>query len=206
MKITALSHRKKGLTAVTFEDGSEFLIDSELISKKGLMVQSEVEDLDKLLYESDFKRAKSRALWYLSRRDHSKKELYDKLVSGGFSDRAAVDSVERMVELGLVDDLAYAKRLYEQLVGCNCASNREAAAKLKLKGIHPDIIKEILEDKMTDECENIRRLIKRKYAKRLDTEEGVKKTFAALIRKGFSFSDVRKALEEYSLELDCEEF
>lgn len=206
MKITALSHRKKGLTAVTFEDGSELLIDSELISKKGLMVQSEVEDLDKLLYESDFKRAKSRALWYLSRRDHSRKELYDKLLSGGFSDRAAFDSVERMSELGLVDDLAYAKRLYEQLVGCNCASKREATLKLKLKGIHPDIIKEILEDNMTDECENIKLLINKKYAKHLDTEEGVKKTFAALIRKGFSFSDVRKALKEYSLELDCEEF
>ena len=206
MKITALSHRKKGLTAVTFEDGREVLIDTELISKKGLMVQSEVEDLDKLLYESDFKRAKSRALWYLSRRDHSRKELYDKLVSGGFSDRAAFDSVERMVELGLVDDLAYAKRLYEQLVGCNCASNREATLKLKLKGIHPDIIKEISEDNMTDECENIKLLINKKYAKHLDTEEGVKKVFAALIRKGFSFSDVRKALKEYSLELDCEEF
>jgi len=58
---------------------------------------------------------------------------------------------------------------------------------------------------MTDECENIKLLINKKYAKRLDTEEGVKKVFAALIRKGFSFSDVRKALKEYSLELDCEE-
>lgn len=206
MKIKSISREKKGLSRVTFEDDTEILLDSELIEFKNLSKKSEIEDIEKLSFESDFKRAKSRALWYLSRRDHSKKELMDKLIKGGFSKEASLLAIERMGEMGLVDDRAFAKRLYEQLVVSGSSSTREVTHKLKLKGISPEIIKEILEESLFDEGENIKLLIKKKYQNKLNSEEGVQKVFAALIRKGFSYSDVRRALKEYSAELECEDF
>lgn len=206
MKIKSLKREKKGLSRVIFEDGTEILLDSELIEFKNLSSKSEIDDIEKLLFESDLKRAKSRALWYLSRRDHSEKELMDKLIKAGFSKEASLLAIERMGEMGLVDDRAFAKRLYEQLVVSGNSSAREATHKLKLKGIKPEIIKEVLEESFFDESENIKLLIKKKYQNKLNSEEGVQKVFAALVRKGFSFSDVRRALKEYSEELECEDF
>ncbi len=206
MKILSVTSRRKGLSLVTTEDGRELLLDTELLALKGIAANSQIEDLEKLIFDSDFKRAKSRALWYLSRRDHSEKELQDKLIKGGFSQKVSIIAVERMREMGLVDDYKFAKRFYEQIVVYGHSSAKEATYKLKLKGINPEIIKEVAEENSFDESENIKVLIERKYANRLNTPKDVEKVFAALVRKGFSFSDVRKALKEYSEELECEDF
>lgn len=206
MKILSVLSRKKGLSLVTTEDGRELLLDTELLALKGIAANSQVENMEELIFDSEFKRAKSRAMWYLSRRDHSEKELKDKLIKGGFSQKASSLAVERMCEMGLVDDYAFAKRFYEQMVVYNHSSVKEATYKLKLKGINPEIIKEALEEKPFDEGENIKLLVERKYKSKLASEDGVKKVFAALVRKGFSFSDVRRALKEYSDELECEDF
>ena len=206
MKILSVSTRRKGLSAITTDEGGEFLVDTELLAMRGLAENSQIEDIEKLLFESDFKRAKSRALWYLSRRDHSEKELKDKLIKGGFSPEASIKAVERMCEMGLVDDRTFAKRFFEQMVAYNHSSTKEAVYKLKQKGISIDIIKELEEESEFDESENIKLLIERKYANRLKTEKDVEKVFAALVRKGFSFSDVRRALKQYSEKLECEDF
>lgn len=206
MKIKSIRREKKSLSRLTFDDGNEVLLDTELIEFLGLSVNMDVEDLEKLIFESDFKRAKSRALMLLSRRDHSEKELTDKLIKGGFSKDASRLAIERMAEMGLVDDKAFAKHYFEQMVVFGHSSTREAEHKLKLKGISSETIKEILLDAEVDESQNVKALIERKYINKLTTEEGVQKVFASLIRKGFSFSDVKRALKEYSLELECEDF
>lgn len=204
MKIISLSNRRKGLTAILFQDGSECLIDSELVSICNLKDGSVVEDLNELKFESDCKRAKSRALWYLSRADHSKKALWQKLIKGGFSKEAVDSAVERMEELGLLDDEKLAIRLTEYYLSQNM-SRKEAYHKLLLKGIQSSLAKEIVFCHQDDETEKIKDLISVKYASKLEGEENVKKVYAALVRKGFSFTDIRKALREYSEELENSE-
>lgn len=199
MKITALKPCKKALTAVTFEDGSEVLLDSELIIIENVKVGADIDDIEHLLYLSDFKRAKSRALWYLSRSDHSEKALLEKLVRGGFSEIACADAVTRMKELGLINDEIYASRMAEYLQA-NGISKRETEYKLINKGISRELA-HILTQSEDNECEKIKYLLEHKYSNKLKDEESVKKVFAALIRKGFSYSDVKSALKEYSEEI-----
>ena len=74
------------------------------------------EGLEALLARSRRTRAKEKALFLLSRRDYSKKELFDRLSRERGRrhperDEAAAETVQRMEELGLVDDEAYAARL-----------------------------------------------------------------------------------------------
>ena len=76
MKVTALKEKRKAITAVILDDGSELLLDSETVYIEKIKVGSEIENTEELIYKSDYKRAKSRALWYLSRSSHSEKELY----------------------------------------------------------------------------------------------------------------------------------
>lgn len=204
MKITAISSRRKGLCAIKLEDGSELLLDSELVSLKGLSVGGVIDDADALSEQSQIKRAKSRALWYLSRADHSKKALYDKLLRGGFSEKACDFAIARMEELGLIDDEKYARRLTEYL-SASGVSRRELYYKLCNKGISSTLAKEVTAEQDTDETEKIKLLIKSKFLNKLKTEEGVKKVFSALMRKGFSYGDVKDALKHYSEELSNSE-
>ncbi|MBQ5911235.1 MAG: regulatory protein RecX [Clostridia bacterium] len=201
MKIISLKDRRKGLTSVLLEDGTELLLDTEIVIIKNLTPGAVIGDPDALLYESDLKRAKSRALWYLSRGDLSEKKLTEKLTLGGFMPSAVQSAAERMKELGLVDDLRLAQRLFEYYSEGG-SSKREIYFKLTNKGIPSGIAKQVLEENETDEQEKLIKLIKTKYASKLKTEEGVQKTFAALVRKGFSFSDVKEALKAYSEELE----
>ena len=203
MKIVKVSPRRKHLTALILEDGTELLIDSEIVAIKNLSAGSVIESAADLLSESDKKRARSRAMWYLSRQDHSEKALYDKLIKGGFSPEASRDAVDRMVELGLIDDERYAARLCEFYSEAG-KSLREQYAKLILKGVPGSIAKE-LTAKNGDETDKIRHLIETKYASKLQNDEGVQKVYATLIRKGFSFSDVKAALRDYSENLDNSE-
>ena len=206
MKIVSLKDKRKGLTSVLLEDGCELLLDTEIVIANSLTPGAVLDDPDKLLFESDVKRAKSRALWYLSRGDLSRKKLHEKLIQGGFMPSAAIQAVERMEELSLIDDTRLAQRLYEYLSESR-ASKREILYKLQNKGIPSDIAKQIIEADESSESDKLQKLIKTKYASKLQNEENVKKVFAALIRKGYNYSDVREALKAYSEELEnSEEF
>ena len=204
MKIVSLKDRRKGLTAVLFEDGSELLLDSETVIINNLAPGVVIDDPDALVYESDLKRAKSRALWYLSRGDLSEKKLREKLIQGGFCEDACNAAVSRMKELGLINDERLAERLYQYL-GESGASKREIVFKLQNKGISASVAKELCERDESDETEKIKKLIKTKYAGKVATEEGVRKVFGALIRHGYSYGDVRDALKAYSEEIEYSE-
>lgn len=205
MKIIKLSDRRKGLTALILEDNSELLLDSEIVILNNLQPGVILDDPDALLYESDLKRAKSRALWYLSRGDLSEKRLSEKLSMGGFMPSAVYGAVDRMKELDLINDKRYAERLFEALCSAG-ASKKEILYKMQNKGISFALAKQLVNDECeNDEQERLRHLVSTKYALKLTDEEGVRKTFNALVRRGFSFSDVREVLKEYSEEIENSE-
>ncbi len=204
MKIISIKSGKKHLDHIILEDGTEISLDKDVVEAKKLCPGAEVSDPEALKYESDYVRSKSRALWYLSRSDHSKKALRDKLIAAGFDPAACEESVNRMAELGLIDDEKYARRLAEYL-SASGSSKKEIAYKLTLKGIPSDIIKEISYEDESDESEKILKLIETKYKSKLGSEKDLEKVFAALVRKGFSYSDIKSALRTYSEQMEFSE-
>ena len=201
MKIVALQNRRKCLTAVKLENGEELLLDTEIVIIRDLKPGVLLDDPDALLYESDFKRAKSRALWYLSRGDLTEKGLLDKLKLAGFGEKASADATERMKELGLIDDEKFARRLAEMLESSG-SSEKEIYFKLVNKGVPSGVAKEVLSERETDESEKIKKLLYTKYQSKLNTDEGVQKVIASLARKGFSFSDIKDAIRAYNEEIE----
>lgn len=199
MKIIAVENRRKKLSAIRLEDASELLIDTEIVIEKGLKPGVCVDDPAALLYDSDLKRAKSRAMWYLSRSDLSEKALTDKLKIAGFGEKAVSEAVSRMVELGLINDEKYAKRLTETL-NLSGHSEKEIYFKLLTKGIKSELAKEALEETEFDEASKIKKLLETKYQNKMNAEGGAEKVIAALARKGYSFSDIKDAIKAYN---DC---
>lgn len=203
MQIVNLQKDKRHLVKVFLSDGREIALDKDVVYEKCLKIGSELSEdfLQELLFQSDYVRAKSRAVWYIDRSAHTEKGLYDKLVRAGFSKEASAKVIARFIEVGLLDDRRYAETLAERLLEAN-VSKREALQKMLQKGVPYDLAKSVLEDTQTDEQTQIQNLIEKKYRNKLLQENGTKKVFEALVRKGFSFSAVREALKSYIEELE----
>lgn len=203
MKIADIKKDKKHTVKVTLDDDRAFNLDIDYWN--GLCFHNEdtinEDELNYHLKESDYIRAKARGLWFLDRADYSEKILYDKIVSGGISHTAAARAIARIKELGLIDDLKFASRLASQMSDANI-SKREAYAKLYNKGIPKDIIKTVLEETNFDESSQIEAVIEKKYRLKMRTRQDVQKVYAALIRKGFSYSAVSDAVKKYTNETE----
>lgn len=202
MTVTSVSKEKKHLMLLTFDDGSQISVDTDAVVNNAIGIGTELdaEEIESLKYESDYERAKSRALWYLDRSDHTAKSMYDKLVKAGFDRKASAAVIARFTELGVIDDRRFAENFAARCAECN-VSRREAAYKMMLKGVPKDIACEALDNENADEGEQIAALIAKKYRTKIESENGVQKVYAALIRKGFSYAKVRDALKKYSEEL-----
>ena len=209
MLITKVQKQKKHLTKLVLEGGEEVLLDNDICLNYSLKPERQIteEELSKLRYESEYARAKSRALWYLDRADRTEKGMYEKLVTAGFDRKASAAVVGRFVEVGLIDDRRFAENFAEKCRDANI-SKREGIRKMLQKGVSYDIANEVFSETEVDEEEQVRAVravIEKKYARKLEQENGVQRVYAALIRKGFSFSAVKNALKKYSEELEYSE-
>lgn len=207
MIITDITKEKKHLCRVCFDCGREELIDSDTLSVYCLHKDEFIteEKLSEIISESEYNRAKQRALWYLDSRAFTEKGLYNKLVEKGFKKEVSAKVIARFTEIGLLNDRAYAENFLERCI-CANISKRETYRKMFEKGIKKELIEELLESTEVDERAQIREILNKKYRMRLECEENIKKVYAALIRKGFSFGAVRDELKAYSEELSVTEF
>ena len=137
-------------------------------------------------------------MWLISYRDHSKKELTDK-IKRTCDEESAEKAVERMEELGLVNDEAYAQRYAKKLLFSKHMSKNAAIYELSRKGIDKELAEEILENTEVDERNQIRQVIDKKY-RNLSDEKIRRRAVSALQRLGYRWDDIRSVLEEYSEE------
>ena len=156
------------------------------------------EELHELLAASDANRAKEKALYLIAHRDHSKKELVDKIRRTA-SQEAAEKAADRMEEIGLIDDRDYARRYASELFQRKYFARKRVEYELKQKGIDPDFIEELLEELEPEPVGQIGALVERKYLRALDDERGWRRTVTALQRLGYRWEDIRRALKEYEI-------
>lgn len=197
MTITNVVPKRKGLSALYIDGEFAVKIDTEtfLISKFSVGSQIDDEQLKELIESSNTKRAKEKALWLISYRDHSKKELEEKVRNSCDRD-SAKKAVERLEELGLVDDEKFARNYAEQLLNVKHLSKKGAKYKLMEKGIDRDLADMILDEIYFDPQEHIRIIIQSKY-RNLADEKTRRRAVSALQRKGYGWSDIKSVIDEY---------
>ena len=100
MKITDIRPRRKGLSAVYIDGEYALSLDTQTLLEHRIDIGREFDDeeLHDLIESSNERRAKEKALWLISYRSHSKKELRDK-ISRTCDRQSAEKAVERMEEL-----------------------------------------------------------------------------------------------------------
>ena len=150
------------------------------------------------LVEAD--KARHKALRLLEARDHSERELKEKLARGGFDRELAQAVAARMVELGLINDEAYAQRLAEELFRRKGYSPARIEQELVLRGVARDTAYEAAQGVEGDPLERLAALLESKYAPSYKgTERDRRRVVHALQRLGYSFSDIRRAMEEHGM-------
>lgn len=154
-----------------------------------------------LLVKINYKRALNKCGEFLSRRDHSVRELKTKLLRT-VDEISAEKAINRYIEAGYLDDFKYCERLVEYLFNVKKYSVSHVKGECYKRGISSDIVSQVLDDYEVNSVDTIFELITSKYKSKLLQEDGEKKVIAALQRKGFFYSDIKSALnriEDYEL-------
>lgn len=157
------------------------------------------EEWQELTEKIFYKKAVDKCYDLLSRRDHSIKELRTKLLRT-VDENSADKAIEKMIEYGYLDDEKYAENLAKYLVEFKKMSKNHIKQEMYKKGVPSDIINNTLENIEIDNISSIVELLLTKYRTKLNVEEDNQKLIASLMRKGFSYSDIKSAL--YRIEND----
>ncbi len=171
-----------------------FTVDKAYFAVMGIYQGKEVsrDELAALGESAEKRRAYNCAVGYLSRRDHSAKELLLKLRQKGYGESAEY-AVERLRSEGYVDDERFARMYVRELISIKKYGKRRIEQELYRKGVDRETISLVLEEAHFDESD-LCALINRKYLRYLSDEKGIKKTVASLMRMGYSFGEIRSAL------------
>ena len=152
------------------------------------------EELTELLNAVSFRRAYNKGLDFLSRRPFGTKELIKKLCEKGHEKEYAEKACDRLLELGLLGDEEYARILATDLLERKNYSIKRIKQELAFRGIDRDIIENTVDLLDNDPVPRIIILVKKKYINKINDDKGKKRTVDALMRLGYSYSDIKTAL------------
>ena len=202
MKITAKSGRKDKIHI--YIDGEYLLTVDEIFwFSCGLVSGDEINEEELTAFEeaAGSRRAFNSALNSLDYRDHSEKEIRAKLLRKHDADYVD-EAVEKLIELDLVNDERYAENYARELFERKKFGKMRIKSELRAKGISADIanaaVEELYEEEEPDNVQRIVDIIGKRYYNRMNDEVGRKKVFSAMQRMGYSFSDIREAMSEFS--------
>ncbi|MBR5246110.1 MAG: regulatory protein RecX [Clostridia bacterium] len=161
------------------------------------------EELTELLDAVSFRRAYNKGLDFLSRRPYGTKELVKKLCEKGHEKESAEKACERLLELGLLNDEEFAKILANDLYERKGYGIKRIKQELLFRGLDREIVENAIESLDIDTQTRIIIVIKKKYLNKLNDEKGRKRAVDGLMRLGYSYSDIKTALN--SISEFCEE-
>jgi regulatory protein len=137
------------------------------------------------------------ALRALGRKEHSTAELTCWLAERGVSEEDVAATVERLAEVGELDDARFARRYAEdkrELAGWGAERIREA---LIARGVEPEHIDAAMAvDEEPDQVERATGLLARR-ASPVDSERGRAQALGYLTRKGYSYEVAHEAIRAY---------
>ncbi len=194
MRIEAIAKPDRaGRYRVTCSDGQILRLYRQSVEDFGLCPGLELEagEFQRLLEHAGELSAKMRAIRILSAANVSRQDLQERLVRKGEDPKQAQNAMDWMEELNLLDDRRTAKQIVER-----CAAKGYGLARAKQtlyeKRIPRELWQEALED-YPDQREYMYQFLTQRLEDPADRGQ-VKKAVDALLRRGHSYSDIRRVL------------
>lgn len=156
----------------------------------------EAEYIDRIA-QLQYKFAYEAALTALEKSAKTAEEIKKTLLRKGYVEPVCDAIIERLTEVRLIDDKAYAERMVE-LKSEKPIGVYALRRKLRMKGIDEDIAEEALEQIDDEQQQHAAREMARKLSRRyaaIDPREARQKLSQALARRGFSWDSISAALD-----------
>lgn len=154
------------------------------------------EKIEQILSEIILKRAKQKAMTLLQNMDRTESELRSRLLMQEFPENIVDQALRYVKSYGYVDDRRYVENFIFSRKSRK--SKKEIYAELGRKKVDGAIIEEMMElcYEKTDSGEAIRHLLRKKHYDPESADDSTKqKIFSYLARKGFSYGEIKKAME-----------
>ena len=198
MIITELRKRRGRLYLLVLDGEPAMTVDVRTFEESPYRVGSSLsdEELKALLDESARRRAREKAVYLLSRSDHSRRGLEEKLRREAGAE-VAEQTAQRMEELGYINDERYAHRLARDLTERKLYPRRRAVQELCARGISRELAMLAVEETEKEDLDKALELLDKKQYNRLHDENGRRKAEAALARYGFDGGTIRRALAQW---------
>jgi regulatory protein len=205
MKITAIEPQKHDPDRVSvFVDGEFRMgVSVEIAHAAHLRVGDEVTEARLAEVERRDRgwQAREAALHLLAVRPRAAVELGRRLRMKGYEPEVTDEVIERLRELGMIDDAAFAGTLVRDRVRLRPSGARRLQSELRAKGVDEEVAREAIRDTLEGEGTDERELALR-AAEKWRTRPGEERDRARrrlhgfLARRGFAAETIREVIEE----------
>ena len=195
---------RAGRYTVRFEDGSVLRLYKQTVQDFGIYPGLELtdEEVSRLKVAAGQMSAKMRAVRIVSASSVSKRDLEQRLIHKGEDPEQAKAAVEWMSDLSLLDDRKTAEQVVQRCISKGYGLVRAKQA-LYEKRIPKEYWEGALED-YPDQQDAVVSFLRSRLGNSRD-EKTVRRATDALIRRGHSYGEIRKALQTIADELDFPE-
>ncbi len=204
MRITNIALTKKGRYSIYGDDEYICVLHEDVFFSQNIIIGMEMEydHLMELQSLSEGKITRDRAFKLLSARSYTAKGLYNKLLQYG-QPEVCQQTVHRMEELGLINDVDYAHAFARDLYNLRGFSKIRIITELVQKGIDRDLAKEATEQfDWQEDISRIEEILEKKYRGKLDDPKERNRAYQYLARQGFSYGDIKTAISRCSDQWD----
>lgn len=202
MRIEAIEETRspQGKLRLRFDDGKTMLVFPSVIAELGLysgmrIPEAAMESLRESCGEAS---ARERAVRIISASAVSKRELEKRLIQKGETEEHAQKAVQWLDELSLLDDAQVA----EQIVQSGAAKGY-GAARIRQMLYEKRVPRELWDEalaKLPSQDDAIDSFLQRRFCGRTPDRREIKRATDALLRRGHSWEDIRRALARYTSE------
>lgn len=205
MTVQALNRVSADFFSVVFDNGEEIRASLNVVADLRIYSGKDLSDEEYQHFLAANRRSTSHsaALEILSRRPMiSKKEMHDKLLRKGFDPDTAEDCCLWLEQNRFIDDSVYAAAVVRHFCAKGYGASR-IRAELSRRGVSRDLWDEAMEN-MSDNSDKLQSYISRHLSDPSDRKQ-VAKVSNALYRRGYSWAQIRQALENASSDLSSDE-
>lgn len=202
MRVEAIEQTRspQGKLRVRFDNGESLMILPAAIAELGLYAGMELPNaaMDSIKETCGAASAKERAVRIVSAASVTKKELQRRLVQKGETEEHAEEAVAWLSELHLLDD----RQTAAQIVRSGAARGYGAARIRQMlyeKRVPKELWDEALEQ-LPPQDDAIDLFLQRRFRGKTPDRAEIKRATDALLRRGHSWEDIRRALSRYASE------
>ena len=201
MKLIEIKQTSPERFTLIFDDGRQMKSSLGVITERFLHSGAELSDAeyDELYSASTLSLAKARALRITNTRPMSRREMYDRLVSKGETPDNAELCADWLCDMGLINDRSYAASVVRHYAAKGYGVSR-IKQELRRHGIDRALWDEALEE-LPEQDDYIERFLRSRLTDPEDRVQ-VKKVSDALFRRGYSWEQIKHALNNFNSQED----